>query len=113
MTHKWRSLAAGALAAVLAGPTALADDCVETVSRVPMVRPAGAGPGGAQRRMARLGAPVPPPRLAMARVGKPKADRAARAQARKAHRPKAAAHRAAGPARQRLAKRPAPVRLAA
>ena len=111
MTFLRQSLLVGIIATSLAAPPALAEDCVESVSRVPMMTRVAAGPGGAPLP-SRLSAPVPPPRLAMARLSKPKPARAARAQVRKAQRPKAALHRKARLAKP-LAKPAAPVRLAA
>ncbi|MEW5688456.1 MAG: PEPxxWA-CTERM sorting domain-containing protein [Pseudomonadota bacterium] len=108
MAHAWRSLLVGVFATALVVPAAAAEDCVETVSRVPMMSPVGGAPGAAPPRMSRLGEVLRPAPAKAPRV------RAARAQIRKAHKPKAVAHKSARPAKRKLARRPAaPVRVAA
>ncbi len=107
----WRSLAVGLLASAVAAPAALAEECVETLQRVPMMSPMAGrptGPAAAPRRAPPAAAKAP--RAAMARVTAGTARTRSHARPAKARKP-AAAHvhrKAVGPSKRSLARRTAP-----
>lgn len=111
----------GGLTSILVAPAAFAQDCVETVSRVPMVGTI-AGARSPAPQMSRVGDVVRPAgpsaqkRATVQKAAQAKPARVAKVRkaVRKAPRPKAVAHKAAKPVKRRIVRRAAaPVQVAA